>query len=144
VPPKKHDWNNLQNYIFVHDKILRQYASCFSNQPQYNPYRSTPYVLELSTVLRFHHKNLKLEIDKVAEVQVFGKGRESARTYSYTYNVSDSIGNFFRYCSPHDHRPYHHKHTYDSITRVQIHPPQKIGDDDYPHIDQVIDELLAL
>ncbi len=36
------------------------------------------------------------------------------------------------------------KHRYHATTREQIRPIQKIEDDDYPHIDQVIEEVLAL
>jgi hypothetical protein len=33
---------------------------------------------------------------------------------------------------------------YDPITRQQVLPPLQIGEDDYPHVDEVIEELLAL
>ena len=77
--------------------------------------------------------------------QSFGRGRETARTLIYSYNISDATGNFFRYCSPHpDHRPYHHKHVYDAITRDEIHPPMRLEEYEVPHIDEVIEELLTL
>jgi hypothetical protein len=142
---KKHDWNNLQNYLAVHDSVLKKYAACFANNPRYVLTRPTEYMLELSTTMRFLHKNLKLEISKVAEVEVNGRNVEAAKTYSYTYAVSDDKGCLFRYCSAHPtHNKFHHKHVYDLITRQELKPPKKLDDEEVPHIDEVIDELLAL
>ena len=40
----------------------------------------------------------------------------TAQTTSYTYQVMvDGLGDLFRYCGPHKHRPFHHKHTYDVL-----------------------------
>jgi hypothetical protein len=142
---KKHGWNRLKNYLDVHDSVLGKYSRCFTNNPSYSARRLTPQMLELSATLNFSHKGLKLEIEKTVEIAVHGKGLESARTYSYSYVVSDRSGCLFRYCSPHaTHNQFHHKHLYDPITRQQVLPPLQIGEDDYPHVDEVIEELLAL
>ena len=69
MPSQKHDWNNLQNYLHVHEKVLKKYSACFSNQPAYKLERPTDQWLELSATLHFQHKGIKLEIDKTAEVQ---------------------------------------------------------------------------
>lgn len=131
--------------MHVHEKVLKKYASSFMNQPRYRIERPTDQWLELSTTIYFLHKGIKLEIDKTAEVEVFSKGRETARTLTYSYNVSDEKGNFFRYCSPHeDHRPYHHKHLYDPITRIELLPPDRVNEESVPHIDEVIEEILKL
>jgi len=100
-------------------------------------------MMEMSVTMLFAHKNLKLEIEKTAEVRVYGKGLEVARTFSYSYAVSDQIGCLFRYCSPHaSHNKYHHQHVYDLVTRKQTNPPVRIDADEFPHIDEVIEEVL--
>jgi hypothetical protein len=141
---KKHDWNNLRNYLHVHDSVLKKYDSYFANHPKYKIDRPTNRYLDMSITIHFQHKSLKLEIDKTVEIRQLGP-QDVARTFSYSYNVSDSVGSIFRYCSPHHHRKYHHKHVYDLITRNESKKsPLRIGEDEYPHINEVIEELLKL
>lgn len=142
---KKHDWNNYNNYIIVHERVLRDYAGHFINNPVYDLEQVTSQMLDMRVTILLHHKHLKIEIEKTVEIQELGR-LKVARTYAYSYNVSDSIGNFFRYYSPHpSHRAYHHKHVYDEITRDEKHSsPFVVGEDDYPHVNEVIDEALRL
>jgi hypothetical protein len=149
TPKKKHDWNNHQNHLDVHEKVLRTYDSNFRNTPSYKLSLPTPQYLEMSTTIYLNHKNLKLEIEKILEINDNGR-QPVSRTHSYSYNVSDSVGNFFRYCSPHDapgpaHHAHHHKHEYDSVTRRELaRSPTLIPVDGYPHINEVIEEALRL
>ncbi len=68
-------------------------------------------MLDLIATIHFIHKNIQFEIKKTAEIQSHGKEWEVARTYSYSYTVSDHLGCLFRYCSPHpSHNQFHHIH----------------------------------
>lgn len=146
---KKHDWNNHRNNLHVHENVLKTYDHHFKNIPTYKLQLITPEYLELTTTMFLTHKGVKIEIEKILEIDNPGR-QPISRTHSYSYNVSDSVGNFFRYCSPHDapgplHHAHHHKHEYDRVTRRELHSsPRVLGDDDYPHINEVIDEALRL
>ena len=145
MPRKKHDWNNLGNYIAVHESVLKKYAACFANHPRYTVTRVTELMIELTVTIRFLHRGLKLDIRKTAETKSYGRGLEVARTYSYRYAAYDKLGCVFRYCSPHEsHNIFHHKHVYDPLTRRELTPPRRIGDDEYPHVHEIFEELLAL
>jgi hypothetical protein len=145
IKKKKHDWNNLRNYLDVHESVLRKYASCFTNTPSYSVTRPTDQMLELAVTMHFSHKGLRLKVEKTAEIRSAGRGLESAKTYSYSYAAYDNTGCLFRYCSPHPfHNKFHHKHVYDEVTRVEVTPLKMLGEDEFPHVDEVIEELLKL
>jgi hypothetical protein len=149
VKKKRHDWNNHRNNLHVHESVLKIYDQHFRNSPSYKLHLITPEYLELTTTIFLTQKNIKVEIEKVLEID--NQGRQPiSRSHSYSYNVSDSVGNFFPYCSPHDapgplHHAHHHKHEYDLVThRERTSSPLILDDDDYPHINEVIEEALKL
>lgn len=66
------------------------------------------------------------------------------QTIEYKYNARvEGRGNILRYDSPHRHRPYHHKHSYDAFDADRSPALNRMGDDDWPTLGKVIGELEA-
>jgi hypothetical protein len=89
---------------------------------------------------------LAIDVTKFLNV-LDGAGPTSmVQTFEYSYNAhleGVTNGNIFRYCSPHDHRPYHHRHEYDLFGTMEEKKGalRQLGDDDWPTLGKVIDEL---
>jgi hypothetical protein len=145
----KHGWNNWDNYLSVHEKVLKNYSSNFLNTPIY-------YKIEKITENYFELKLDKLEvrtkqgniilvkIEKDVVVQP-GAKKKIAKTYTYSYHCwvngpGGVINNLIRYCSPHDeHNKFHHKHDF------TVKPPLllKIAADSWPHVSEFFDEIIS-
>ena len=118
---KKHGANTWENYLRVHEKVLKRYSGYFVNPSvtyaieriTENYYTLTIDRLELKTN---QGVTLFVKIEKDVDVQA-GVTRKIARTYGYSYNSWKKwelgITNLIRYCSPHhDHNRFHHKHDF--------------------------------
>ncbi len=147
----KHDWNTLENYLSVHDRVLRQYSKHMVTVKTYIHRKLTPFFLILraeNIVIRTTKGNsIRVDIRKNVEIDPSNKKRPRARTYDYTYSASIPGGSkLFRYCSPHgdvksnlpDHHKFHHKHVYDG-DRETI---ERIDDDKWPHVNEFLQEVL--
>jgi hypothetical protein len=69
------------------------------------------------------------------------------QTTSYTYHAMiEGLGNLLRYCGPHDtpehpdHKPYHHKHTYDPLGEEVEGHLEEVDPDSRPTLAEVISE----
>lgn len=141
---KKHDWNTWENYLRVHESVLKKYQHHFVSQnPKYSISELTDQYYQLK-LDKLELKTLKgtvitINIEKDVEVQPGGT-KIVARTVGYTYQAWIKGGNnLIRYCSPHEtHNKYHHKHEYlkDPIN------PVPVGDDEWPHVNEFFDELI--
>ena len=145
----KHGFNTWENYLRVHEKVLKQYSVFFVNPLvvyELNMSTENYYTLILERVeLKTNEgKNIFVKIEKDIDVQA-GVTRKIARTYRYSYNswkkTDRNNANFIRYCSPHlDHNQFHHKHDF-TVTPPTI---TKIRNDDWPHVSEFFDELISI
>jgi hypothetical protein len=120
---KKHDWNSWTDYLSVHERVLNRYVDSdryVSGPKFYAVEKSTDqaYSLSLSQLILRADSGLNVEfkIEKDVEIDI-EYARPRARTFAYSYHAlipKPNARNLIRYCSPHDHRPFHHKHVYDT------------------------------
>lgn len=71
------------------------------------------------------------------------KPERITETYGYSYHawLTKTNENLVRYCSPHEtHNKFHHKHIYKNGEELKI---EKVGDDDWPHVNEFLDEVLG-
>ena len=151
----KHDWNSLEDYLSVHDRILRFYVKHMETpRVAYKVVQVTPrfYTLECAGIIFHTYQSNRIRVDIYKEVLVDDTQprRKRARTIGYNYNANTPQGaNLIRYESPDPpaeigpKSPYHHRfhHKHDDT----VNPPliTRIGDDEYPHIGEFFDEVLA-
>jgi hypothetical protein len=148
---KKHDWNSLEDYLRVHERVMKTYARNMVSPKSYIHYWITEYWLNLSVenmiLQTYSGSTVRVDIRKDIEVDRFNKKRFLARTIDYTYSANRPRGELLiRYCSPHsdakrsapDHHKFHHKHVFVDGKQKII----RIGDDDWPHVDEFLREVL--
>mgnify|MGYP006379102709 CR=1 FL=1 len=133
----KHNWNNLDNYLSVHANIMHKY---FQIYPQFERISHNRIMLRYNALNLTTIKNTNIEIYvlKTAAINQVNN-MEIARTIEYRYHAKfQNGGNILRYCSPHDHRPYHHKHIYSQNVKTTV----TIPDDTWPHFSEFLDEII--
>lgn len=142
---EKHGWNTFENYLRVHESVLKKYSShIVSQNPKYVLVKFTDHYCQL-TLEKLEIQTLKntriyINIQKDIEVQP-GARRPIARTEGFSYQAwfKGNGGNIIRYCSPHDsHNQFHHKHNYTKI------PPEvlKIEAGKWPHVSEFLGEII--
>jgi hypothetical protein len=141
---KKHGWNTWENYLRVHESVLKKYQPHFITQsPKYSVTRFTDqyYQLRIDKLELVTAKGtpIYINIEKDVEVQA-GGSKDVARTVGYSYQAWIKGGkNLIRYCSPHEsHNKFHHKHDY----QKDPNNPIPINGDSWPHINEFLDELI--
>lgn len=142
----KHDWNSLENYLSIHDKILRIYAKFMLQPKHYALITRTDffYILECKDIrLRTYKGNtVRVDIYKEIEVDPSNKSKQRARTSGYSYGANRPHPNgapLIRYCSPHfDHNKYHHKHDYTKTPPTIV----EVSQDEWPHVGEFFNEVL--
>ena len=141
----KHGWNSLDDYIYQHQRRLEDYPSFIEDYSleaeRIVKIRTPLLIISIEVVCS---PGIKLDILKTAELR--GKRREEARTKDYSYNASvANKGNILRYDNAHIHPGHfttHHKHIFDQ-NGIEIEgSPIPIEDDKWPHMHQVIEELI--
>jgi Family of unknown function (DUF6516) len=104
---------------------------------------------ELSIEGRIRCQNrLFIDVKKFLEVREH-RGRTQVRTVDYRYHVGveePEARSIFRYDNAHryvkeGHPDAHHKHRFDHTTWGEITPPEWIGEERWPHLSYVIEEL---
>ncbi len=159
MPKVKHDWNTLENYLSVHQKVWKKYnLALATGLPFYKVQIITDQYWELKaegfSLTTNSGTLLKVDIRKEIEVDDSQGRKKVARTYGYTYSCNlPSRGplnrgrNLIRYCSPHDprpdepgHHPYHHRHDF-----TGIYPTIKLikNMDEVPHVSEFLDEIIG-
>ncbi len=144
---RKHDWNSWENYLNVHEKTLNQYLRqhFVAGPTVYTVIKWTPEFYELSLrglILRtFNGNSVEIKVEKDVELDT-EYARPRARTFGYSYHAlwpKPDARNLIRYCSPHEHRPQHHKHIYRADGSYQV---LDVARDSWPHVNEFLDEVL--
>lgn len=149
----KHDWNSLQGYLEVHEKILRQYQRYMEVHRSYKYEVITAFwhSLECSQIIfqTYQGTRVRVDIHKDIEVDPSNPRRTQARTFKYSYNANLPGGNeVIRYCSPHDdyeeegsapHHARHHRHDFTKNPKGEV---TLLGKDDWPHVGEFFEEVL--
>ncbi len=141
----KHGWNTFDNYLRVHEKVLRTYSGhIFTQDPQYTISQITEnyYEMKISRLDIQTEKGTRLLVKIEKDILIKqGARRKQAKTSGYSYHAVDKSTdrNLIRYCSPHfDHNNFHHKHDYRKNPPLLI----KIREEDVPHVSEFFDELI--
>lgn len=139
-----HGWNALANYLNVHHRRLDDLREYFviGDDLQYD--FPTAYTFEIRGRVRCRH-GLFVDVDKTLEVN----DKHQVRTIKYSYHAGvegKQDRPIFRYDNAHryareGHADEHHKHRFDPATWQEIEPPEWIGRDRWPHLNEVIEEL---
>lgn len=144
---KKHGWNSYQGYLSTHEKVLKKYVDTYyvrgPTSYSVNQITNQFVLLELKNLILRSSlgREIEFKIEKSVELDI-DFARPRARTFSYSYHALYPMPlgqNLLRYCSPHDHRPIHHKHTYKQDGTFTV---QEINENTYPHINEFFDECL--
>lgn len=110
---------------------------------------SPPATTMLEGQIRCQH-GLFVDVEKILEVQGTGS-RARVRTIRYSYHagVEGSADRaIFRYDNFHAYAregnpDAHHKHRFDHTIWQEIPPPEWIGEERWPHLSDVLEELRA-
>ena len=141
----RHGWSSLQNYLTVHNNCLDNYRAYFIVSDSLVYQFATPGLLTISGRVAFQH-GLFLDVDKLLEVN----NRHQVRTISYSYHAGvegPQDRAIFRYDNAHQyvregHEDAHHKHRFDPKSWNELEPPIWIGRNGWPHLSEVIEELI--
>jgi hypothetical protein len=143
----KHGWNSLDDYLYQHQRRLEDYPAFIKDYNiDFLPYFQNNHgFLVLFAEILFVNE-IKLTVEKSAEVAKFGHSRYKARTIDYSYNASIiNKGNIIRYDNAHVHKGHptiHHKHVYDPPDIEIEGSPFPLEEDNWPHMHEVIEELI--
>ena len=116
--PRKdpHDWNSLENFIYVHETRLAQHP--FVDHSRSSTLRFEEFVFDGATRISlagdvFCHHNVVLEVDKQYATRIVG-GRRQIRGLRYRYNARvRGRHNVLRYDNGHAAAPEEfHRHFY--------------------------------
>jgi hypothetical protein len=127
----RHGWRPLQNYLDVHDRVIRSYHRYMSPPKVYESKMYTPQWLVLTCfpVFLTTHQNTLVRVDIRIDVEVDeSTARPQARTFDYTFSANlPGKGTLIRYCSPHPeagtsaapgHHAHHHRHDFTNDKEV--------------------------
>lgn len=90
---------------------------------------------------------LFVDVRKILRINPLGQMR--TRQYRYHAGVIGPRDRpIFRYDNAHPysiegHHDAHHRHRFDHVTWEEIEPPEWVGRDRWPHLDEVVRELMA-
>ena len=141
---KKHGWNTWENYIRVHEKVLKQYQASLVNQNTlYDVKKITDqyYFMKIEKLELITNKGTTVQINIEKDVEVQPGGRKAiSRTAGYSYQSWIKGGSsLIRYCSPHEtHNKFHHKHDFTKNPATLV----AVGNDAWPHVSEFFDELI--
>ena len=150
----KHDWASLQTYLNAHERVLNTFAKFMIQPRSYKLTQITAnYLLLECTDIQFTTyagNKVRVDITKDVEIDDSNPKRLKALTSGYSYNANKpGVGNLLRYDSPDSpaqlgpkspaHHYHHHKHEWVDGEEQITH----IGDDDWPHVDEFIREVLS-
>jgi hypothetical protein len=143
-----HGWNSLDNYLHVHSRRMQD----FQDEEFVVDDSLTLQILRadrLAIVGRIRCRGgLFIDVDKSPAVRVV-RNRRQVRIVRYTYYAGiegSAARGIFRYDNAHTyfkegHPDAHRKHRFDHSTWTEIAPPVWIGEDRWPHLSDVIEEL---
>jgi hypothetical protein len=140
----KHGPNRRANYERVHDTVIQQFLRggfVLSEDLRFEEVAGRGYL-----VLRGEVRcsgGIVLEVEKRIKILDGDGPYAMVQTVQYRYHAySSGRGNLFRYCGPHDDRPYHHVHRYDVFNTWSEASIEEITDEDeIPTLGEVLGEL---
>jgi hypothetical protein len=141
-----HGWTSFQNYITVHESHLNRFRDYFIDADDLQYTFPSPDRFVIHGRIRCRHA-LFIDIDKTLAFN----DRQRVRTLYYSYHAGvegPEDRPIFRYDNAHryareGHADEHHKHRFDPATWQEIEPPTWVGYHGWPHLSDVIEELLA-
>lgn len=140
--PGKHGPNRLANYLEVHDAWLRKLLDERFVVEDKSEFTILPSVILLQgTIVCLD--DVAVEVEKEISV-LSGRGMSAVvRTRKFRYHAwVRGIHNILRYDSAHGHRPYPHKHLYDTFgTGSESGIVELGGEDAIPTLGEVLQEL---
>lgn len=139
-----HGWNALQNYLQVHHRYLDDLRTYFvvGDDLQYEFLAED--LFEIRGRVRCQHGRF-VDVGKTLEINLWRQVR--------TIRYSDHAGlegredrPIFRYDNAHryvreSHEDEHHRHRFDTTNWQELEPPEWIGRERWPHLNEVIEEL---
>jgi hypothetical protein len=140
--PGKHGPNRLANYLEVHEAWMRALLDEGFVVEDRCDFIFLPSVILLQGTITCLD-DLTIEVEK--EIAVLGGRGMTAevRTRKFRYHAwIRGVHNVFRYDSVHGHRPYPHKHVYDTFgTGLELEVVQLADEDSVPTLGEVLREL---
>jgi hypothetical protein len=145
----RHGWNSIENYLHVHDRRISDFmAEGFVRHDGL-----VREWLEADTIVitgRIHCAHgLFVDVEKYLAVRKLRSGGLQVKTESYSYHAGiegTRERSLFRYDNAHvytreRHLDAHHKHRFDHRNWREIVPPQWVGQERWPHLSEVLEEL---
>lgn len=138
----KHGPNRLANYLEVHDAWMQKLLDEGFVVEDRSEFTFLPSIILLQgTIVCL--EGLSVEVEKEIEV-LRGRGPTAeVQTRKFRYHAwVRGIHNILRYDSPHGHRPYPHKHLYDTFGSGRESDIVTLeGEDQVPTLGEVLQEL---
>lgn len=139
---RKHGANNLEDYRRIFEKALydlEQRGFVYETMLTFTP---VPGAIEIRGKLECPG-SIFVRVQKLLMICGGNEKDPLVRTVAYSYNTYvNGIGTRVRYDSPHPHRPYHHVHRYDLLNGDFDGHIQRIDDDAWPHLSEVVEEVV--
>lgn len=142
----RHGWNSLQGYFNAHVRRMADLENeGFLVRDGLAQHWGKGEFLVLEGRLRCKH-GLFVDVLKYLNVRRYPT-RTLVRTNRYRYHAGvegDANRPIFRYVNTDakpGHAGAHHKHRFDPTTWREIEPPLWIGEERWPHLSDVVDEL---
>jgi Family of unknown function (DUF6516) len=139
----RHDWNAWDHYQSIHDKRIQDFDH-FIVENRLIAVPTTNKVVWQGTLLCGH--GIEIHVHKVQDKRTRPDGQPEVRTVRYKYQAmrreNDRVVTLVRYDnSEHHGQPDpHHRHGYDA-QGGQIDPPEHVGEDSWPTLGDVIQEV---
>jgi hypothetical protein len=142
----RHGWNSLQGYFNAHDKRIADFSDeGFIVENNVSRHWRSEGLIVIMGRLRCQHGTF-IDVLKYLEVRIL-PSRAIVRTQRYRYHAGvEGPANrpIFRYDNSDTktgHADAHHKHRFDPTTWQEIKPPVWIGEESWPHLSDVVEEL---
>ena len=140
----KHGPNRLASYIEIHETVmaqLRRGGFVLSDRLRFTALRDAIVIAGTISC----RGGIGVDVKKRLAV-LDGEGADAfVQTVYYKYNVAlEDEGNIVRYDSPHrTHRRFHHVHRYDVLEGDTDGVVERVPEDDWPTLGEVIREAEA-
>jgi len=140
---ESHVWNSYENYLAVHEKCMESLSHYFVESDSLSFVAIPPTNILLKGSM-YCQGSLVLHVEKTLAVNDLRQVR--GIRYRYQAQFSDPpTGEIFRYDNAHDgyhgHPDAFHKHVFSPLTWRAVFPPEHVGIENWPTLQEVLDEL---
>jgi hypothetical protein len=151
VPADRHGWNELSNYLLIHERQVQAFAdegfvlSDGLHAVITRDRQKRPAAVAIKGRLTCAH-DLFLDIEMHLDIME-RDSRAWVRLGACKYHAGiagEAHRTIFRYDTSHpytDHEDNYHKHLFDHSTWREVGTPIWIGRRDWPHLSEVLEEL---